>query len=384
MSKNEIQSRGNFVAGYDYSIIITYLVLCILGLFFMLNINTYRSSLDFFWKHSIWLILGMGFLFISTKINLIKLRKYNSLFILVSILLLVLVLSKGHAVKGATRSLKFGPLNIQPSVLARMSLIFYFAHILDKQKKFISQSTPTGFIKYFKPLLLIPALVFLLILKERHLSTLIISGATLISMLWVSKVKILTIFLLVMIAGALGLFVLKNGEEYRGERIKIFQKYSLFNKMLNKNVDVGPVNDYQIKESLTALSYGKIIGTGVNKGRAKQYFLPEAKTDYIFAIIGEELGFIGALLTFGIYIFLFFRAMILANRNKDLYLRLLGIGLTLNLFINVLVNIGVAISALPSTGVTLPFISYGGTSLIINSIALGLILNITAKRKEVW
>jgi len=133
-----------------------------------------------------------------------------------------------------------------------------------------------------------------------------------------------------------------------------------------------------------ALSSGRVLGTGTAGGRGKYRFLPEADTDYIFSIIGEETGFIGATIVIALYGFLFFRSLFGSWHNDDFYLRLVGAGLALNIFLNAMVNIGVAMSALPSTGVTLPFISYGGTSLVVNSVSVGLLLNISARRRQVW
>ena len=123
------------------------------------------------------------------------------------------------------------------------------------------------------------------------------------------------------------------------------------------------------------------MGTISKRGTGKHYFLPEAKTDYIFSIIGEEFGFLGALIVIGLFIFLFYRAIVNSLRQDDTFLKLAGIGLGMNIFFNAMVNIGVSMAILPSTGVTLPFISYGGTSLLVNSFSVGLLLNISAKKQ---
>jgi cell division protein FtsW (lipid II flippase) len=138
-----------------------------------------------------------------------------------------------------------------------------------------------------------------------------------------------------------------------------------------------------VKQSLISLASGKLLGTSPRKGTGKHYFLPEAKTDYVYSIIGEEFGFLGALTVLILYVFMFYRCVTNSVRYEDLYLKLLGLGLGMNIFFNAMVNIGVAISALPSTGVTLPFISYGGTSLLIHSFTVGLLLNISAERKVI-
>jgi cell division protein FtsW (lipid II flippase) len=173
---------------------------------------------------------------------------------------------------------------------------------------------------------------------------------------------------------------MNKGAEYRSKRMDIYAKYSLFHRMMDKNTEGNIEGEFQIKQSLISLACGKLFGTGSDRGTGKLYFLPEAKTDYIYAIVGEELGFLGALTVLLIYFTLFMRSFISSNKNKDMFLRFAGFGLALNIFLNAMVNIGVSISALPSTGVTLPFISYGGTSLLVNSVSIGLLLNISSKR----
>ena len=177
-----------------------------------------------------------------------------------------------------------------------------------------------------------------------------------------------------------GFMIIHFGAKYRSNRIQMYQKYSLFN--VGEAGETG-LDDYQIRESLISLAGGGFIGTGPNRGTGKHYFLPEAKTDYIFSIIGEEFGFPGALFVILLYCLLFYRSVIVSFNNKNFYLKILGAGLAMNIFFNAFVNIGVAMSALPSTGVTLPFISYGGTSFLVNSISIGFLLNISAKRREV-
>ncbi|HPH72048.1 MAG TPA: FtsW/RodA/SpoVE family cell cycle protein, partial [Candidatus Cloacimonas sp.] len=115
----------------------------------------------------------------------------------------------------------------------------------------------------------------------------------------------------------------------------------------------------------------------------KHYYLPEARTDYVYTVIGEEWGFVGALIVFGLHCFLFFRCFWMAHSQENRFLEFLGVGLAMNIFCNVLVNTGVAMSLLPPTGNTLPFISYGGSALLIDSIALGMLLNISAQRRYV-
>jgi len=193
------------------------------------------------------------------------------------------------------------------------------------------------------------------------------------------RYKLIISFLLIGIVLVIG--VMKFGPGYRGERMEIYKKYCLFFKA--DSIKIAPQKEYQVKESLTALTSGKLLGIGADWGRAKQYYLPEARTDYIFTVVGEEFGYLGALFILGLHCLLFFRIFLMSMKQKDTFLLLLSAGLGMNIFINVLVNIGVSMSILPSTGNTLPFISYSGTALLIDSASIGVILNISAKRKPV-
>ena len=388
--KFEKMKTKTFIAEYDHYILISYMILILVGLYMQLNISSVRSNMSFFYKQVIWFAISLFFVwFAFKKINLEKLRKYIPPLLIITLILLILVLIIGKHVKGGTR---FFPVtipvihltfNVQPSLLARIMLILYFAHILDKKKKFISESTPKSFLKNFNQLIVIPILFYALILLEKHFSPIIISGSSLLFLLYLAKIRYSTVFTIIGILLIFGVAVITFGPKYRNLRMQIYAKYSLFLKVLHKSGEYTGNKDYQIRESLVSLAGGKFFGVSSKRGTGKHYFLPEAKTDYIYSIIGEEWGFFGAFLVMGIYLFLFYRIYRDSVKKESLYLQLTGLGLGMNIFFNAMVNIGVAMSALPSTGVTLPFVSYGGTSLIINSFSIGLLLNISAKKRQI-
>jgi cell division protein FtsW (lipid II flippase) len=226
-------------------------------------------------------------------------------------------------------------------------------------------------------------IVFGLIYSGRHFSILIILGLTIFLMLWLSNIHISTLAAISGLIIVLMFAVLLFGRDYRKERMNIYPKYSLFHKAVGLEQEYHGDKDYQIKQSLISLASGGLFGTSPLRGTGKHYFLPEARTDYVFSIIGEEFGFVSALFVFLLYVFLFFRSILIAKKTNSLYIKLASYGLGMNIFFNAFVNMGVAMSALPSTGVTLPFISYGGTSLLVNSFSVGLLLNISANRKEI-
>jgi cell division protein FtsW (lipid II flippase) len=378
MKKNRAQ---NYIVSYDKLILGSYLLLCVIGVLVMLDITSMQSSMVNFYRHIVFLGLALvAAILILYFFDLEKLRPLNPYLVYFTIFLLVVVLIKGTTVKGATRQLSLGFINLQPSFIARIALVFFFAGYLDKKNDQLVAANVKEFITEFMPLIVYAGLIFFLILYERHLSTLIIGGATLLGMLFYAGIRKRLLIGFLALGLVAGWVIINHGAEYRSSRLKTYKTYNLFSK--NRPEPSNAAEEYQVKESLTALTSGGVFGTGMGRGRAKHYYLPEARTDYIYTIIGEEFGFLGALLVFGLHALLFFRAFRVAERQEDRYLKFLCAGLAMNIFFNALVNTGVAMSILPSTGNTLPFISYGGTALMIDSASVGVILNISAKRRH--
>ncbi len=379
MKRNRAQ---RYIVSFDKAILLAYVLLCLIGLIVMLDISSVQSSMMYFYRQSIFFVISftvaVGILY---AVDLEKIRFLAPYMVYLTLILLVVVLVKGNTIKGATRQISLGFVSFQPSFLARAVLVFFFAHFLEKRHKELLEATPQKFVTDFLPLIVLTGATFGLIILERHLSTLIIGGATLYGMLIYAGAKKRLLLLIVCLGLLGGVIILNHGADFRKARMSTYKKYSLF---IRGNREVKPDDsDYQVKESLTALSSGGIIGTGIARGRAKHYYLPEARTDYVFTIIAEEFGFLGAIFVFGLHCFLFFRAFQMAHNQESRYLQLLGVGMAMNIFCNVLVNTGVSMSILPPTGNTLPFISYGGSALLIDSASLGVILNISAKRRIV-
>lgn len=360
----------------DKTVLLIYGLLVFIGLIMILDISSYSATLARFIKQIIWVIISVPTLiFCAQKIDLQKHRKLIFPTVVLVIVMLVAVLIFGEKVKGAQRSLNFGFMNFQPSLLARIVLIVYFAHLLDKKKQFIDDLDFAGIVQNFIPLILTTLVVFSLIFIGRHLSILVILAMTLFVMVFAAKIPyriILSILLIIAIGVSIAIAF---GPKYRGERMKVYRKYNLFTKEDSK---VSSAIEYPVRMSLTALSVGGFWGV---EGRAKDKNLPEAVKDYIFSVIGEQGGFLGASFVFILYLLLYIKGLLISVRQKSLFLKLLGIGLTHNIFYNALVHIGVCISLLPPTGVTLPFVSYGGSSLLINSASIGIILNISRVRR---
>ncbi|HOV16582.1 MAG TPA: FtsW/RodA/SpoVE family cell cycle protein [Candidatus Cloacimonadota bacterium] len=377
-----MKKRNNnrtIIINYDKGILLCYLGLVIIGLLIMLDISSVRDSIAYFIKQLCYsglsIVTAVGIFY---YINMEKLKKWISAFVVITIILLLLVLLFGRHNKGGIRSISLGAFNFQPSVLARVVLIFFWANIIDRKKEDIQSSDYKKVLITLLPLLIVTALIYGLIYMGHHLSSLIINAITIICLLFLSGIRIRYLAISLLIVSLLGVAAIKFGADYRSDRLDIYKKYSLF--FPGKDPQITNESN-QVRESMIALTSGKLLGTTPSRGRAKHYFLSEARTDYVFTVIGEEFGFLGAIFVFSIYCFLFYRIMLTAFKQTDFYLQILAIGLGLNIFLNVLVHIGVSMSILPSTGTTLPFISYGGTALLIDSATIGLLLNISATRK---
>jgi len=374
---------SSYVIGFDRTILLSYLLLAIIGLIVMVDISSVQSSMMYFYRQGFFFVISaIVAIVILYVVNLEKMRFANTYLVYLAIIMLVMVLLKGTTVKGATRGLRLGPLSVQPSFFARIALVFFFANVLDKKNELL-QATKNilHFPQNFPELSLLSLLVFGLIFMEKHLSAIIIGGITLISLLFYAGIRKRIILILLAVGLIAGMLIITKGDSFRMQRMRTFKKYSLFFKErdLSQSADA----DYQVRESLTALTSGGLFGTGISRGRAKHYYLPEARTDYVYTIIGEEWGYLGAMLVFLLHSMLFFATLRMANRHENRYYRFLGVGMALNIYANVLVNTGVAMSILPPTGNTLPFISYGGSALMMDSIAVGVILNISAQRRTV-
>ncbi len=385
--KTKEKTHELFVS-FDMHIFIITIMLMLFGLFIQLNIGSSRGtehSLQFFNKQLLFFAVSLPIIvFIGKSIKLINfLHKHVFLLLILNIFLLLAVLLIGTTTKGGTRWIRFGSIGVQPSMIASTILIIYISKIIEKKQNCISQSTFLNFLKDFSPIIILSIIVFGLVLWEKHLSTLVVLGATIFGMLFVANIRFSTLISIILVVLILFVAVLKMGDSYRSSRMDIYSKYSLFYKLFGQSKEKENINDYQVKESLTALSSGHIFGTGVSKGRAKHYFLPDAKSDYVFAVIGEQFGFIGAILILITFVYLFLRSWKVSWNTHSIFTKMIGMGVSLNIFFTAMVNIGVAISAIPPTGLTLPFISYGGSSMLMNAVNIGIILNLSSKRKVI-
>jgi cell division protein FtsW len=275
--------------------------------------------------------------------------------------LLVLVLFVGTRINGATRWLHLGPASFQPAELAKFALWVYLAYSLAKKTEQIKSFT-IGFLPHF----VVCGLMAALVLKQPDLGTAVVLLATTIVVLFVAGAKLGYILVASLVMLPIGWKIIV-GTPWRLRRILAFLDPWQFRR------DVG----YQISESLISIGSGGVTGVGLGDGKQKLFFLPEAHTDFIAAIIGEELGLLGLCAIMAIFAVVVWRGLRASWLARDSFGRYLAFALTVQFSLQGLVHLGVVMGLLPTKGLTLPFVSYGGTSLVISMFAAGVLLNIS-------
>lgn len=325
----------------------------------------YHYPFHYVLRQSSYVIAGLALAWTVTRLPLQFWQKISSYAILVALglLLVVLVPHIGRSVNGSRRWLNFGIIAVQVSELAKLCMVLYMASYLQRfQNQVCSQWQ--GFIK---PLVLLSVMAILLLLEPDFGATLVIT-LTVFLLLFVAGVRLWPLMLLGLLAGA-SLLVLAIASPYRLLRLTTFLHPW-------KNA-FG--SGYQLTQSLIAFGRGGLFGVGLGNSIQKLFYLPEAHTDFIFAVIGEELGLAGELVLLTLFVLLIARSIkigIEALRQNNLYAGYLSLGIGFWFSLQVMINIGVSTGLLPTKGLTLPLISYGGSSILVNAIVLGLLLRI--------
>ncbi|MRX72924.1 putative lipid II flippase FtsW [Bacillus lacus] len=364
----------HWVKSIDLILLSSFAGLAMLGILMVYSSSTYISVQyfdnphHFFHRQLLWLIIGIvPFLFgLIFPIKLFK--RFDKILVLVTIFLLLLVLIPGLGVERnySTRWIGIGPLLFQPSEIAKVTMIFYFASVYAKKQKYIDQ-----FLKGIMPPLVLLFFVFCLILLQPDLGTATSILLVCSLMLFCSGAKLKHLLLLGSAVGAT-IVLFAFSEEYRIRRVVSF---------------LDPFDDpqgsgYQLINSYFAIHSGGLTGKGLGMSYQKYGYLPEAHTDFIMAVIAEELGMIGILAVIIFFALILWRGMIITLSLKDPFQKLLTIGLTFQLTIQAIVNLGAVSGMLPITGITLPFVSYGGSSLLVSMLIAGLLLQLGIASKN--
>ncbi|MFH1435948.1 MAG: putative lipid II flippase FtsW [Pseudomonadota bacterium] len=349
-------------------IIILTLVLLAAGLVMVFSASMVRAMQQFagpayfFNRQMVFALIGLCAMIAAALVPVKLLRRLTGPLVIVSLIGLVVCLTSfGETVKGASRWISFGKVQFQPSELAKLAIIFFMAHSMAKKAEKIKTVT-IGFLPH-----LLLALVFaLLCIKEPDLGAAMMIMLLCMVMLFIGGTRLSYIlFSAVPLAAAAAVVILKSG--YRRQRMLAF---------LNPDWDPQGIN-FQIKNSLIGLGSGGFLGKGIGEGKQKLLFLPDAHTDFLASIIGEEMGFIGLLLIIIAFGMLVYAGIRIALKCRTLYTMCLASGITLFLGFQVAINLGVVMSLLPTKGMTLPFMSYGGSSLLCNLFAVGILLSIS-------
>ena len=354
---------------FDLLLFITIITISLFGIIMIYSASYIWAEYKFndpfkFVKHQgLFFIIGIIMMLITSKIPYkVYFEKANTL-LLISIILLILVIIPGiGTVRNGSRSwFGIGSFGIQPSEFAKLTLIIFTSKYLTKNEKDL---------KYIKkgvlPILGIVILVFGLIMLQPDFGTGMIILVSIIGLLFVSGVDF-KFFIRLGLIGVVGIVLLIAIAPYRLERILSF---------LNPWSD--PLGSgFQIIQSLYAIGPGGLFGQGFMNSRQKHFYLPEPQTDFIFSIISEEFGFLGILIVAALFTIIIFKGFKIAQNSGDKFAKFLAFGITFGLAFQAILNLMVVVGLIPVTGVTLPFLSYGGSSLLITLISMGVLLNIS-------
>ena len=351
----------------NLSLFISVIILSLFGLLMVYSSSNiwaeykFSDPLKYVKNQGLFLILGIIIMYIISKINYQKYYKYANKIFLICFILIILVLFIGTERNGSKSWFGIGSFGIQPSEFMKLAMIIFTSKYLYNNKKDIG-NIKKGVI----PILGLTLIVFLLIMLQPDFGTGVILVMGVVGLLFVGGVDLKFFFKIAVLAiiGIIGLII---AAPYRLKRILSY---------LNPWSD--PLGSgFQIIQSLYAIGPGGLFGYGLGGSRQKHFYLPEPQTDFIFSIISEEFGFMGVIIVSSLFVFIIYQSIKIALKCENLFGKYLAFGIIFMLAFQALLNLCVVIGLIPVTGVTLPFLSYGGSSLLITLASIGIILNIS-------
>ena len=368
--------RHNGRVDIDFPMLVACVLLMGIGLVMIASassavayINT-GNTFHYFGRHMIYICVALAAGWITLLIPISEWQRYSGWLLLIAfaVLILVLIPGIGREVNGSRRWIGFSGLNVQPSELAKLFMVIFLAGFLVRRKQEVKQRL-RGLVK---PLFLALMMAGLLI-KEPDYGAAVVMMGSVVVMLYLAGVSlVLSLPLLGLLL--LGLYYFVGFEAYHMAR------FTSFTDPWGDQYGSG----YQLTQALIAFGRGEWVGLGLGNSIQKQFFLPEAHTDFVFSVLAEELGMIGALTTLALFVFVSVRALwigVWAERAKQYYAAYVAYGLALLWIAQVVINLGVNIGLLPTKGLTLPFISYGGSSLVVCCVSLAILLRIEWERR---
>jgi len=340
--------------------------------------NKEIDSYKFLQKQAISIFIGLIIIMIIQLFDYRIFLDYSLVIYVSTSFILLLILIIGKTVSGGTRWLLLGPLNFQPSEVAKIMVIIVLATILSDEKDKLGY-----LIGFFKPVIII-SLPFILILLQNDLGTSLVLIFVFIIMLYIAGGNSRYISIIVFGGLSIVIFVVWAHLHF-GTTLFFLKDYQIDRLIAFINPSVDPHGiGYNIIQSKIALGSGRLFGKGLFAGTQNQLnFLPAKHTDFIFSVIGEEFGFIGITLVILLYLLLFWQFIKVAEEARDFTGKLIVIGITAMFLFHVLENIGMTMGVMPITGIPLPFISYGGSSMVTSLSAMGLVLNVNMRKKKI-
>ncbi len=363
-----MENEATMMSPPDKTIIIVVAFLVVIGLMSIFSAGAPKSIMQgenpatFALKQLMWLVVGCFGLRYFMNFDYKKLSGWAVPFawFVIAMLILVDFTPLGVTVNGAKRWIMIGPLQFQPSEMTKPAVIMLLANAFNRDATLFVEHK---IMRYFLPILLMVFLVF----KQPNLSMVILMGIVSVIM-YLNAGGSAKMFMSILGSALLGLvFLIKP---YQLSRLKIWL-----------NPDIDPYGaGYNIIQSLLAFAAGGLWGVGFGNSKQKLAWLPEGHTDFIFAVIGEEWGFLGCLMIIGLFFTFVQRGLIISSRCSNMFGKLMASGITFSIGVQAFINMGVSSSFIPTTGVPLPFISYGGTSLMVSMCMVGVLLSISKKR----
>ena len=359
--------------GYDMIVLMMAVILTCFGVVMVYSASSvmaakkFHDGFFFLKRQSIYALIGFAGMAVAMHIDYHVWKKWAVPLFLTCffLLLLVFVPGIGGTVKGASRWIRLPGFNFQPSELAKVALIMYLAYSLDKRQDKLKQ-----FMSGFFPYLLILGVFIAILLMQHDMGAALTMLTVAIVMLFAAGTKVQYILGMAVVALP-GICFLVLTEAYRMRRITAF---------LDPWQD--PTNaGFQIIQSWLALATGGLFGQGLGEGKQKLFYLPEAHTDFILSVLGEEMGFAGVVVIASMFLLLVQRSIRVAIAAEDNFGRFLAFGIAVLIGLEAFINMGVVTGMLPTKGMALPFLSYGGSSLIVSLFAIGVLLNVSTKMR---
>ena len=349
-----------------FGILFIVVLLTLFGLVMVLSassvsaIHSGRSGWTYFIKQSTWTVLGAIALVIGMKVPERLLRRFVPLILAGTFVMLVAVLFGGNRINGARAWLNFGSFAVQPAELAKLALVIYTADLFARRADRMHEVRATLW-----PALVVLGMASVLVMAQPDLGTVIVMTSIVLAVAFVGGSPLVPLAGTTMAAGLIAAFFVLSAQ-YRRDRWLVFLRLSQ-----NRN-GLG----WQVWQSLVGIASGGLTGVGLGASKAKWGYLPEAHTDFIFAIIAEELGLIGVIVVVLMFVLFGVLGIQVASRAQDRFQMLLAGGITAWMLVQAIINIGGVTGMMPLTGLTLPFVSFGGSSLLVSMAAAGLLLNV--------